>query len=149
MQLSNITQHYKMCDSHVGEHFKKMTLNSDLQFIHKESGNSMTTANSKVPECCHIGASLTVIVGSSGKDSEIVGTSGRDSEKVWSSGRDSHSGNSKIIFIKFLIFFFVFGERLIPKQSRVIITNLPFIVADKKRRNHSTKYLKNISTSDN
>ena len=29
---------------HVGEHLKKMTPNSDLQFINKESGNSMTTA---------------------------------------------------------------------------------------------------------
>ena len=28
----------------VGEHLKKMTPNSDLQFINKESGNSMTTA---------------------------------------------------------------------------------------------------------
>ena len=37
----------------------RMTPNSDLQFIHKESGNSMTTAKSKVPDCCHIGASLT------------------------------------------------------------------------------------------
>ena len=29
---------------HVGEHLKKMTPNSDLQFINKEPGNSMTTA---------------------------------------------------------------------------------------------------------
>ena len=29
---------------HLGEHLKKMMPNSDLQFIHKESGNSMTTA---------------------------------------------------------------------------------------------------------
>ena len=29
---------------HVGEHLKKMTPNPDLQFIHKESSNSMTTA---------------------------------------------------------------------------------------------------------
>ena len=28
----------------LGEHLKKMMPNSDLQFIHKESGNSMTTA---------------------------------------------------------------------------------------------------------
>ena len=28
----------------LGEHLKKMTPNLDLQFIHKESGNSMTTA---------------------------------------------------------------------------------------------------------
>ena len=27
-----------------GEHLKKMTPNSDLQIINKESGNSMTTA---------------------------------------------------------------------------------------------------------
>ena len=37
-----------------------MTPNLDLQFINKESGNSMTTANSKVPDCCHIGASLGI-----------------------------------------------------------------------------------------
>ena len=29
---------------HVGEHLKKMTPNPDLQFIHKESSNFMTTA---------------------------------------------------------------------------------------------------------
>ena len=29
---------------HVGEHLKKKTPNSDLQFINKESGNSMSTA---------------------------------------------------------------------------------------------------------
>ena len=29
---------------HLGEHLKKMTPNSDLQFINKESGISMTTA---------------------------------------------------------------------------------------------------------
>ena len=29
---------------HLGEHHKKLTPKSDLQFIHKESGNSMTIA---------------------------------------------------------------------------------------------------------
>ena len=31
-------------ERHVGEHLKKMMPNSDLQFVHKKSGNSMTTA---------------------------------------------------------------------------------------------------------
>ena len=34
----------KKIKRHLGEYLKKMTPNSDLQFIHKKSGNSMTTA---------------------------------------------------------------------------------------------------------
>ena len=34
----------KKSKRYLGEHLKKMTPNSDFQFIHKESGNSMTTA---------------------------------------------------------------------------------------------------------
>ena len=32
----------------LGEHLKKMTPNSDLQFIYKKSGNSMTTAKCQI-----------------------------------------------------------------------------------------------------